>query len=177
MAGKRLRKSLWTGEDWYRHYRRQYYLLMVGKWLCIALPLAIILAVRWDVYFPPQDQGSVVKASVGVSLLGVIGGLAALSEARRKNPRTGERSPWAAPIGWGLAALVLFLLGTILDDLAMICASEFAGQVGACLCRLGMGNRARYMDEYRKANIGSKVFHQDERKGGRANEANDEPAE
>lgn len=172
-------RSLWTGEDWYRHYRKQYYLLMAGKWACIAVPLVVILGVRWNVYFPPQDYTAMVKASTGVSLLGVVGGVAAYNEARRKNPKTGESSPWAGPIGWGLVALIIYLLGTILNDLAMICGAEFAGQVGACACRMGMTNRAKYMEDYRKANISSKVFHQDDRKkeGKEEDEGNHEPTE
>lgn len=158
------KRDSWTGERWYRHYRTQYYGLLVLKWAFIVLPLAVILGLRWNFYFPPENYEATMKASAGVSLLGVVGGLAMLNEARRKNPRTGEPSPWTGPIGWGVGALILYLLSTVLSDLAMICGAEFAGQVGACVCRLGMTNRAKYMEDYRKANITSKVFHQDERK-------------
>lgn len=140
-----------------KYYRNCYWACWAGKWAAIALPLVIVLACRANVYFPVEQVSTTIKTSFGVGVLGVVGGIAAFNETRKKK-EDGTNKVIGTAIGWGLATAIVYLLSAVLKDALLISGSEFAGQAVASVFRFGMQRNYEIRDSYRKADINAEAF-------------------
>ena len=140
-----------------KYYRNLYWACWAGKWAAIVLPLAVVLACRANVYFPVEEVGTTIKTSFGVGVLGVVGGIAAFNETRKKK-EDGTNKVIGTAIGWGLATAIVYLLSVVLKDALLISGSEFAGQAVASVFRFGMTRNYELRESYRKADINARAF-------------------
>lgn len=143
----------------YAYYRNWFFGLKTCKWLSILAPFITLFALKFNEYFIVSPDGvNQTKLSLGCVLACLVGGIAMYSETKKKADGTKASSPLSNVIGWGIAFALCYLFQSILNDLTLILGCALIGQLAGFGFELGAENRAFYMNEYKKANIQSKVL-------------------
>lgn len=158
MANKNKKQKL-KERNPYAYYRNWFVGLKTCKWLSILAPFITLFAVNFNEYFIfTSDTGATTKLSLGCVLACLVGGIAMYSETKKKEDGTKGKSPLSNIVGWGIAFALCFFFQSILNDLTLIIGCGLVGQLVGFGFELGAQNRAYYMNEYKKANIQSKVL-------------------
>lgn len=158
MANKNKKQKL-KERNPYAYYRNGFIGLKACKWLSILAPFITIFAMKFNEYFiVSTDSGTQVKLSLGCVLACLVGGIAMYSETKKKADGTKTSSPLSNVVGWGVAFALCYFFQNILNDLTLILGCALIGQLAGLGFELGAENRAFYMNEYKKANVQSKVL-------------------
>ena len=148
----------------FKYYRRKYRIFGLTKWACIVTPIASVIGV----YVLQANQGAPntnpvnsIAFPIGASIGGIFGLVVLLKEmisANKAREQNAVGLNFNSAIGWGIAALVLWLCAITTQYLTILCLSEFVGQVGAVMCRYKMNHYADLMKTVTKAEITADAF-------------------
>ena len=120
MAKKAKTKKNLTPTEEKRHYKKMKYLSFGGMFGSVILPFAVIGIVKFNDYFVEYNG---TKMSLACILAAALAGISVFLVASKKvsNPLV------VILVGWYMVAFIFFLMGTVINDIAVI---MFIGGIG-----------------------------------------------
>lgn len=142
----------------YLFYKRSYRTLALFEWLSITLPPMIVMLV-YIILANAGASGTTalnpIKFPAGM-LLSAAACLVIFIKASKKTSADAldnDTIDFSPCFGWGVAALVLWLVYISTFYIIMLCVAEFVGQIAACILRHYKKIAGETMKETKKADI------------------------
>ena len=109
-------------------YRAIQYTLFGSQFLAILAPYITLGAINYEEYFVTEDGW---KVGLGASLALALLGIAVWLVTKKKEDKTKTDGYISLCLGWFAVAFIFYLLGSIINDIAMIMFCGGVGLVGA----------------------------------------------
>lgn len=130
-------------------YRALQWTFFGGEFLSIFAPFITIGAIKFDEYFTNNPDGWKITTG-GIICLAVLG-FAVLMTTRAKEKSLDMNPLITLLIGWVVVALIMFLLSSILNDIAIIMFFGAIGIAGALGLDIASGEMKKKADVYKTA--------------------------